>query len=53
MFNIITIVPDNILKWVGGVQGNLSEYGAIGGHETYGKINALASTAGNVYGQKL
>ena len=49
----MTIIPDQILKWVGGSTGNLSEYGAIGGHETYGKINALASTAGNVYGQKL
>lgn len=53
MFNIITIVPDTILKWVGGQQGNLSEYGALGGNETYGKMNALGGTGGNAYANAL
>lgn len=53
MFNVMTIMPDNIMKWVGGQQGNLSEYGQIGGNETYGKLNALGSTGGSAYANHL
>ena len=53
MFNVITIIPDNILKWIGGQAGNLSEYGAIGGNETYGKLNGLASSGGSAYAQRV
>lgn len=53
MFNIITIIPDQILKWIGGSNGNLSEYGAIGGEQTAGKLNNLASTASNAYAHRL
>lgn len=53
MFNIMTIIPDQILKWVGGSTGNLSEYGSIGGDQTYGKLSGLAGNAGNAYATKL
>lgn len=53
MFNIMTTLPDQILKWIGGSNGNLSEYGAIGGDQTYGKLSALSSSGGNAYATRL
>lgn len=52
MFNLITIIPDHILKWIGSQQGSLSEYGALGGAETYGKLSQLGSPAGNAAAQR-
>lgn len=53
MFNLITIMPDHILKWIGGQSSNLSEYGNIGSNETYGKFQGLAGSAGNAYGSSI
>ena len=53
MFNIMTTLPDQILKWIGGSNGNLSEYGAIGGDQTYGKLSSLAGSGGNAYATRL
>ena len=53
MVNIITIIPDNAMKWIGNAQGNLSEYGALAGSETQGKLNALAGSGGNAYANAL
>lgn len=52
LFNLITIIPDHMLKWIGSQQGNLSEYGAIGGAETHGKLSSLATPTGNVFARK-